>query len=108
MEIVSSNPKILDELFDELNRKNDVEKVQESKDDGGMLGILATVKIVLGIGISLIKIYEFLEKKFPDWKIVFEPLTDNEIGMTFERYEALTDKAKEEIHSKFKIYIIKK
>ena len=108
MKIVSENPKILDELFDELDIDGfDVDKVAKSEEDGGM-GVLATIALILGIGVSLIKIYEFLEKHFPDWKIVFEPFKSDEIEMTVEKYESLSENARKAILSKYKIIIKQK
>ena len=41
-------------------------------------------------------------------KLEFQALGKPTIGMTVERYEELTDKAKKEIHSEFKIVIKEK
>jgi hypothetical protein len=103
MKIVSDNPKILDEL----SSKFEGQKVQESCEDGGM-GVLETIAIILGIGVSLIKIYEFLEKHFPDWKIVFVPFQNGEIEMSAERYDAMSDNAKQGILKNYKIIIKRK
>lgn len=107
MKIVSDNSRILDDLFDELDIQGvQVDKVEESKEDGGM-GVLETIAIVLGIGVSLIKIYEFLEKHFPNWKIVFQPLKGGAVGMTPEKYDALSENAKKAILSEYTIKIKK-
>jgi hypothetical protein len=106
MKIVSENPKILNEL----SSKFEAQKVQESKDDGGM-GALETIALLLDIAVSLIEIYEFLERNFPDWKLIFVPIIvpkSDEVEMTPEKYDALSPNAKKAVLEHYKIVIKKK
>jgi len=102
MKIVSDNPKLLDEL----SSKFEAQRVQESKDDGGM-GALETIAVLLDIAVSLIEIYEFLERNFPNWKLIFVPKSD-EVEMTPEKYDALSPNAKKAVLEHYKIVIKKK
>ena len=102
MKIVSDNLKILDEIYNNF----DGEQIQLSKDDGGM-GALETIALILDIAIQLIEIYEFLDRKFPDWKLIFIPKSD-EVEMTPESYDKLSDNAKRAVLEHYTIKIIKK
>ena len=103
MKIVSDNSKLLDEL----SNRFESERVQTSKDDGGM-GALETIALLFDIALALIEIYEFLERNFPDWKLVFVPFKSDEVEMTPEKYDALSQNAKKAVLEHYKIVIKKK
>lgn len=103
MKIVSDNAKILDELLN----KFEGQKIQESKDDGGM-GALETIALLFDIAVALMEVYEFLERNFPNWKLIFVPFKSDEVEMTPEKYDALSQNAKKAVLENYKIVIKKK
>lgn len=115
MKIVSEDSRIINELFEYLDNKSiELEKVQvidrnnsttrPMGDLGTFLSMGANLTAILtGVGLAIV----YINRNFPEWYVVFLPKAD-EIPMTTDEYEKMSDDGKRAILEHYDIRIKKK
>jgi len=115
MKIVSDDKRIINELSDYLDSKNIDSQIKKSDNNIDSttkpMGVMETylsmganlTAILTGVALTI----RYITHNYPEWYVVFLPKKD-EVTMTSEAYEKMSDDAKKAVLQNYDIRITKK